>query len=776
LREAPEGTYLSFNSDGSRYEVNASPNPSYEQPEAEDGNPNRQEDNTLRVAAASWIGNASVPDSEPERNLPQDKETESEKSSQHFSTNKESGDSDDLSTDRQRQEDKSWLDPPVPPYEFIEELEHSPGKAMTVEVDLHESYIRMVQHGANDEEWNLFCDAERRRLQHDKEQWEEWNEQQKTTEPPPYDTSEEEHPPPIPTDQSITLATPETTPPPTQKPPQKPSQTSQESSVITASRRSRRVKKETKKAQESEEWQRMKRRAYERAEKLTKKTIHSKRRFIPKQVLASFGVKYSTLNPDKKGTDTADDTLPLCPGNDLVPKKGISRKGKKRLKDTPEISGPWPQNNLEFYIATKLLESDPKYIPTSFTNPERYPPYSQLIYIPPEWRHEITPGNRTYAEDTSYPWIRRGELGAIRDWLTSLPGSQGKRFLAHSRNGTSITISQIFEPPDQTICRTLPERQRVLELKRDIDDGILYGHREHTVQCPANSEYLHNCHCLSHGQGTPVKIEFVNNTQPGPLEAYNADRLSHQESVLIQLDAQLRKETLPPYDSLYPHKKITRKGRRDLRNSFNGPSEIWIAARHPTTGLWHKASSMTKEERYIKYYPAPEEQNEGTSTPAPHETGWNITPGDQTYEEQQLYPWIERIEVEAIKEWLEKVPGSQGRCFLIHASNKTTIGVSVIKDHPRQVLGKKLTYACRIAEFQKDRKGILHGRRLHTATCAGTVNRNRLCQCTEYGLGNYLEIRLPLIERKLVNPLTNLHPATQQHQAKLRTETTTLNL
>ena len=136
---------------------------------------------------------------------------------------------------------------------------------MTVQVDLQENYIRMVWRGASDNKWNLFCEAENRRLQHDRKRWDQWKEVQTVMEEPQCDKSEEELDQPDPTDQSGTLATQESIPPPSQKSTWK----SKEASVITPSRRSRRVCKETQKAQESAELQKMKRRAYEREEKLT---------------------------------------------------------------------------------------------------------------------------------------------------------------------------------------------------------------------------------------------------------------------------------------------------------------------------------------------------------------------------------------------------------------------------------------------------------------------------------------------------------------------------
>ena len=280
LREAPEGTYLSFNSEGARYEVNASPNPSYDKSagETDEETHTKHHKNTYRVAAASYTNETPVPDSEPERNLPQDKGSDNEDSEEEKKTG-----------------DQEQFTPTGAPYEYIEELEQEPGKLMTVEVDLQESYIRMVQKGANNEEWNLFCEAENRRLQQDKDQWEQWSEEQKLMEAPQSDGSEEENSPPDLSDRLETLATQETVPPPTQNPSRKP----KEASVITASRRSRRVRKETQKAKESEEWQQMKKRAYERSEKLQHKTITSKKLITPKRVLASFGTKISTLKTDR---------------------------------------------------------------------------------------------------------------------------------------------------------------------------------------------------------------------------------------------------------------------------------------------------------------------------------------------------------------------------------------------------------------------------------------------------------------------------------------------
>jgi hypothetical protein len=113
---------------------------------------------------------------------------------------------------REGREEALQETPFVPPYTQSGK-EDSHDRSIEIELDLKESYIRMVQKGANEEEWNQFCHAERLHLDRDKRIWREWtNDQSEDQEEDPF--KKPDILPPDPGEPSQTLATPAITPPP----------------------------------------------------------------------------------------------------------------------------------------------------------------------------------------------------------------------------------------------------------------------------------------------------------------------------------------------------------------------------------------------------------------------------------------------------------------------------------------------------------------------------------------------------------------------------------
>ena len=156
----------------------------------------------------------------------------------------------------------------------------SPVKRSTfrVNADLHDSYIRMVQNGVSNDEWNAFKRAETRRQERDRSRWANWHRNVRESTPDedsfeynPFvyrDPSPEPYRTPEPTQ---TLATIQVSVPQTNK--KRERNPEGHGSEITATRRSKRVRRKTEKAQ-GEEYQNFLR-SYERREKQTKKTVHS---------------------------------------------------------------------------------------------------------------------------------------------------------------------------------------------------------------------------------------------------------------------------------------------------------------------------------------------------------------------------------------------------------------------------------------------------------------------------------------------------------------------
>ena len=303
IREAPEGTYLSFTSGGEDYEINVSPSQNYQQQL-------RDLREAVRVQRAGAVrrdvaleetvkGTTPVPDSELGRDPPESSSQSSISSMNPQPNLRRNSEDEDEESIQQAQEqlseeendkDEHWSEPPPEPIYNQSTGEEAKERSNEIELELQESYIKMVQRGANDDEWNQFCHAERQRINRDKKTWNNWKKQRHRTpeEPPP----ESQIPQPNSLEPSQTLATPEPTPPPSsqkirnKKPPPE--------SLIESEGRTCRVRRESKKAQENQFWQNLKRRAYEREEKLTRKSIRSRNCPAPQAMIASFGRIHGT--------------------------------------------------------------------------------------------------------------------------------------------------------------------------------------------------------------------------------------------------------------------------------------------------------------------------------------------------------------------------------------------------------------------------------------------------------------------------------------------------
>ena len=302
LREAAEGTYLSFDSEGGRYEVLVSPNPHYQRPGQGFQaavcirHANAPEGEECARILVNQVSGTTVSDSEPNCDAPENATADRSLSKGWTPDDvQEEYERERVGTDTNEgtdEEERCWLDPPTKSHQDIERANSGRDTALIIETELQDSYIKMVQRGANEAEWDLFCQAERRNTKRNSETWEEWKDKREELDVPQEESTDEDIYPPDPPDASATLATPE----PAQRPRNKLKKPRpKDASVITALRRSRRIKRESKRAKESEEWQSMKRKAYEREEKLTKRTVTSRNRAATESIMASFGAKLQIM-------------------------------------------------------------------------------------------------------------------------------------------------------------------------------------------------------------------------------------------------------------------------------------------------------------------------------------------------------------------------------------------------------------------------------------------------------------------------------------------------
>jgi len=79
---------------------------------------------------------------------------------------------DDQPSADEEDEETCWLSNPSSSHINIDNTSHSKKReSIIIESKLQESFIKMVQKGANPEEWNQFCDTEKKRKMQDKDQW-----------------------------------------------------------------------------------------------------------------------------------------------------------------------------------------------------------------------------------------------------------------------------------------------------------------------------------------------------------------------------------------------------------------------------------------------------------------------------------------------------------------------------------------------------------------------------------------------------------------------------
>src|SRR6201992_1354106 len=387
LCEEPEGSLLYFNGPDGRYFVNLSPSQmcQREMQEAETAWQNRRAGRTRRTVGTRRVGQVArrcyamravrqmttVPDSEEEdQNSPKEKEEIDQTGEEFFEepaqcqetiddllrdrgeaeeleVNKENwsvGQEDKSLDEEQDKEDDHWIEPPPDLYSDQGTSDAiAKDKSIEIELELRESYIKMVQSGMDESEWNQFRNSEKMRIEKDKSVWKKWKKNREALEVPietgknstaygnQYETQEEDQDenqyenPPIPSEASGTLKTPE----PTQPPPNRRlrSKKTPKMSEVTAERRSRRVRRESRKARESDEWQAMKRSAFERDERLTRRSARAKNCAVPKEIFASFGLRLIA--------SPLDDAI-----DELAPEEREERRDTHRESPTSRNDGP----------------------------------------------------------------------------------------------------------------------------------------------------------------------------------------------------------------------------------------------------------------------------------------------------------------------------------------------------------------------------------------------------------------------------------------------------
>jgi hypothetical protein len=125
--------------------------------------------------------------SETQKSLPNGKDSEESQSgnssdaADEWSSSEAEGQPEqgaEVKVDRERRdrEDDRKISPSRPIYS---KERHQPkkGHSMAIEQELQESFIRAVQNGQDDDEWNRFCLAEKQRLIKESNKWSKWKRQ-----------------------------------------------------------------------------------------------------------------------------------------------------------------------------------------------------------------------------------------------------------------------------------------------------------------------------------------------------------------------------------------------------------------------------------------------------------------------------------------------------------------------------------------------------------------------------------------------------------------------
>ena len=473
LREAREGTYLIFKSGGLNFEVNACPNPNYDEKQSlEVATLTRKRDGRkgqIYTLSVKRHDDASdVPDSEEEWNLPDvtdqsiqfDEDRFEEMPPHQSSWRPEEADDEGNGFKRERsesgsseeEEDRCWLSNPPGSRDNIDDLHSTENRSIIIESKLQESFIRMVQKGVDEARWNQFCKAEKRRRKQDKDQWKEWKQKKERIDVPRDAPDTDFEGPSEPPEPSATLATPEPEPAQPPEPNKKRPRDPELASVIVAARRSKRVRKESRKARESEDWQKWRRQVYEREEKRVQKTVTYPGKNALSPTAASYGAKVSILPPRSKE----------------------ERRSPGQTRDRPR--SPIPRTKKPQMVL--VMDRDEG------------------------WPYPIC--DRT----TSYAWISMSEMAVLYDWMKNLPGSRGNTFFVHRTTPTTTTVNWINGEiiPLSNLQRTRSDR-RVLNLILGTE-GTLTPITGHTMKCVLRTKnaYPSRCECTQIGKQYSVSL------------------------------------------------------------------------------------------------------------------------------------------------------------------------------------------------------------------------------------------------------------------------------
>jgi hypothetical protein len=789
MREAIEGTYLNFMSKGKEYEVNVAPNPRYEQmfsgvgaalrigndsdeyageSESDSGSVSeigrigeRYSDrddasaitrvgdddykSVYALAAGKRVSLDNVSDSEPEENvpelIPQDTRYNSEWSRGQYPEeergNRSTGYDDEPVAETSRESDEEDSEGylsfnPQGSRQFKEGQRKGKNTSMLIETELHESYIQMVQKGANEEEWSRFCEAEKKRIKKDRKLWNEWKEEGTAVDAPTNNAMENEVQSPDPPEPSATLATPEPDQQPQSPGPPLPNEPVR-ASAITAARRSRRVKHESQRARESEDWQKWRKKVYEREEKLTRQTVTNRNCAASEKVMSSFGARFSMIGRGNK--------KPRQTKGQKKGKEAAGQADRTHLKRDPVVIlrnhgyRPDPKKFKKLDIDDVMDgKHDPRGIwPSSMGQidepmdqggaAESQQPREQRTRYgssaPDVRAEEEEPDDQAYDDTNEYSWISREEIEIILEWLDDVPRSRGKRFLVHAADNDAIAVTMIPGFSQTGAWRiTDPGSQQVLELRKGFK-GVLTRIEKHTMECAEKAQRSNqtNCGCSRAASATLITYQTG---QPGVL---NPIRIGSNPRSARDDPSGPRPTSANPAYLVYAataalnerndgtlYDQISNPGAHQSDDSEPGPEEEMErpgnegqnGEEEPDANIgdspekgngWELDRRRYEEKVYRvgnseyrvrnKAKPVSEWEEVPIIRPFEESPEWDIVLGqDGTYCEDEAYPVIGREEIKAAINWIDNLPENRlgGKHFLIHKTDNGSIAFTLTRD------------------------------------------------------------------------------------------------
>jgi len=323
LKERTDGSYLSFESEGTRYKLNACPSqtePKDNEESIQDMSGNYQRRSYVVTIDEDEDGEISAQNDEQNEGptIPPSKQAEisTQALDDHDWDFKNSPIviNEDFPTPAQRQreddeEQEATAANASPPDEEARADEdpvrsdHAlPRENFSIDSELQEDFIKMLQDGKSNDEWNAFCGEEKRKLRRNSSQWRSWNQQdiyEEFERPISPETDEArvpfQHQPKAP-EPSLTLATHDSESEDNSDRDRRRDLKPDHRSVITAARRSKRVRRETERAKGDEYKKLM--RTYQRTERQSRKTVRSRGAPITNSDMYAWAVRIADEDSD----------------------------------------------------------------------------------------------------------------------------------------------------------------------------------------------------------------------------------------------------------------------------------------------------------------------------------------------------------------------------------------------------------------------------------------------------------------------------------------------